>query len=123
MSCFERDPLASKVLRLNCLFMILPEAHRSGKVSDSCEELPIMMTELRQIHEDGSHSVLSYSRNIWHIKLILSREKGQATLVGLMTSDLHEAKEICRRVLENECSHVCTAQCAEWEVISAKSDL
>ena len=75
------------------------------------------MSGLRQMHEDGSESFLSYSHHVWHITLTLSRQHGRSTLVGLISPDLEEAKAICGRVLENEISHVCTAKCKDWEEV------
>ena len=79
------------------------------------------MKGLQQLHEDGSESVLSYTQHAWHITLILSRRHGRSTLVGLMSPDLREAKAICKRVLENEICHVCTAQCKDWETVMINS--
>ena len=73
------------------------------------------MNELRQIHNDGSQSVLSYREHAWYISLTLSRRDGGSTLVGLMSSDLDEAKAICRRVLQSETSHICNSQCKDWQ--------
>jgi hypothetical protein len=72
------------------------------------------MNGWRQIHEDGSQSVLLRNGHIWQIKLILAR-KGRANYVGLMTSNLEEAKAICSKALQNESLHVCTKLCRDWE--------
>jgi hypothetical protein len=79
------------------------------------------MKGLQQLHEDGSESVLSYGQHAWHITLILSRQHGRSTLVGLMSPDLQEVKAICRRVLQNEIRHVCTTQCKDWEAVKVNA--
>ena len=73
------------------------------------------MNALRQIHENGSQSVLTYQQHAWHITLTFPSEHGRTTFAGLMSSDLAEAKAICRRILERETSHVCDGHCLNWE--------
>ena len=73
------------------------------------------MNGLRQIHENGSHSVLTYQHHAWHITLTFPSEHGRTTLAGLMSSDLPEAKVTCRRVLGHETSHFCNSHCQKWE--------
>jgi hypothetical protein len=76
------------------------------------------MNSWRQIHEDGSQSVIYREGYSWHIDLIIvTPQNEKSRLVGLMTSDLDQAKALCRMAMEKENFHVCTEHCQDWEAV------
>ena len=74
------------------------------------------MNTWRQIHNDGSQSVISSSGNFWQARLL--HADGNSTQVGLLSSGVEEAKLMCELAWEYEHSHVCTTKCRSWELCS-----
>ena len=71
------------------------------------------MNGWRKLHHDGSQGILLRKSGFWQARLLLN---GASTSVGLVSSDLEEAKRLCQLAIENEHSHICSDLCQKWEV-------
>ena len=71
------------------------------------------MISFRQIHGDGTQSLISSSGRLWQATLL--HHDGESTLVGFVSTDLEEAKWMCKLAWEREHAHVCNRSCHDWE--------
>jgi hypothetical protein len=74
------------------------------------------MSRFRQLHDDGSTSVLTLFSGSWRVQLVIPKPNGGCmSLVGIQAKTLEEAKWLAKRAMEKETKHLCNINCQDWE--------
>ena len=71
------------------------------------------MNGFRQLHRDGRQTTIVRSGQCWDVRF---HWDGESSLVAVVPFDLEEAKAMSKTALEKEHSHMCDAECRDWEL-------